>query len=431
MSSSNAPPSQQEPVSARGSITSQHMLEQLLQQVTQIQRQQASQQETINNQIHSTVQHAMNHYIAQQQQSQASSAAASSSSSPSPSSLLISQPSQALSSMVKISPPSTFNGTRLTNVDSWLFEMNRYLTLCAVHNEPQRIAIASSYLKEIAFKWWENLCSPSNAPITTWEDFSDAMRERFQPLAAARTARAQLRRIHQGGMCVADYSSKFYSIVQLIDDMAEADQVDLFVASLRPGISKEVDMRDPKTLNEAMTIAQKVETLLDNRRHYSTYSSDSRPSSSSGFNYSKPYYSSSSSSASSSSAIPSSAMELGNLYTEVDKIEQTEQQEAIHPQEYDYERYLEEGDEYEPSSDLWRHNEQAEEEEQKGEQLQAMKQRDNNSRAPFLSREEFTRCMKEKLCLRCKKPGHIARNCSLPPRNRQHVHSSYPKRNFH
>jgi hypothetical protein len=124
-------------------------------------------------------------------------------------------------------------------------------------------------------------------------------------------------------------------------------------------------------------------------------------------------------------------MELGNIYTEIENIEQAEQQESIQQQENEYERYLEEGDDYEPSSELWSNGEQGEVEEQKGEQLQAMKQRENSSRAPFLSREEFTRCMKEKLCLRCKKPGHIARNCSLPPRNRQHVHSSYPKRNFH
>ena len=43
------------------------------------------------------------------------------------------------------------------------------------------------------------------------------------------------------------------------------------------------------------------------------------------------------------------------------------------------------------------------------------------SRAQRASREEFARCMKNKLCLRCKKPGHFARNCGKqqqPPKGR-------------
>ena len=43
------------------------------------------------------------------------------------------------------------------------------------------------------------------------------------------------------------------------------------------------------------------------------------------------------------------------------------------------------------------------------------------SRAQRVSREEFARCMKNKLCLRCKKPGHFARNCGKqqqPPKGR-------------
>ena len=44
--------------------------------------------------------------------------------------------------------------------------------------------------------------------------------------------------------------------------------MELFIYGLRNHLSREVEMREPKTLQEAMTIAQKVEVLLDNHRSH-------------------------------------------------------------------------------------------------------------------------------------------------------------------
>lgn len=86
----------------------------------------------------------------------------------------------------------------------------------------------------------------------------------------------------------------------------------------------------------------------------------------------------------------------------------------------EYDQYCEMGDEFECENDAGEVEEEAE-----PMQLQAMQHRGNKPyNAPFLSREEFTRCMKEGLCLRCKKPGHVARDCSLPPPPRRSSSSS-------
>ena len=50
--------------------------------------------------------------------------------------------------------------------------------------------------------------------------------------------------------------------------MSEADQVETTSVVLRDKLAREVDLQDPKVLHSAMTIAQKVETILDNHRHY-------------------------------------------------------------------------------------------------------------------------------------------------------------------
>jgi hypothetical protein len=305
--------------------------------------------------------------------------------------------------------------------------MDQYLTLCGVTTDDQKVAVASSYLKEAAFAWWENRCRQPFPPRHDWLAFCAAVKERFQPLAASRTARAQLRSLQQGSMTVHDYSNKFYSIVQLIPDMSDADQVETFVHSLRRAIAREVDMREPKTLNEAMTTAQKVETLLDNYRHYNHPTFGSRISTTTS-TYS-PYPASASSS--SSSSAPSSAMELGNLNTDSSSLSSYGSASASEwstDHENEYNRYVDEGETFEPKFDMWDEIEPEIYQKENMEQLQAMQQR--SGRVPFLPREEFTRCMKERLCLRCKAPGHIARNCTLP-RPLSSTSSTQPKRNFH
>ena len=114
-----------------------------------------------------------------------------------------------LGAKVKISTPANFNGARQVNVALWLFEMDQYLTLCGVFEDSQRVAVASSYLKESAFSWWESLCRQSHPATRNWMAFTTAIRERFQPLAASRTARAQLHNLRQDSMSVADYSNSF------------------------------------------------------------------------------------------------------------------------------------------------------------------------------------------------------------------------------
>jgi hypothetical protein len=344
---------------------------------------------------------------------------------------IMSSNSPPLPSSVKISSPNNFTGARTVNVESWLFEMNRYLTVCGVIVEHQKISIATSYLKDIALKWWENYSKrdqPDNPKVVevNWQAFVDAMKERFQPLAASRTARTQLRHLYQGNMSVADYSSKFYSLVQLITDMGEADQVDLFVSSLRSAISREVDMKDPKTLNEAMTLAQKMETLLDNRRRYTNHNNDSRISSTTYSTY-RSYPNSNSSSSSKTFTSSSSPMELGKISAENSSSEQINEEELTVEQENEYQRYLEQGENVELNFDIWEDNQENYLEEEKSEQLQALQPR--KSRAPNIPIEEFTRCMKNRLCLRCKKPGHVARNCPLPPSS-FNSHPQ-PKQNFH
>ena len=333
-----------------------------------------------------------------------------------------SSPAASLPAKVKIAAPSNFSGNnREINVDSWLFEMTQYLDTCGVA-DASRIQVARNYLKQTAQQWWfSQNQKPADQRPSTWAAFATALRQRFQPVAASLAARSQLRTLSQDKLSLSEYVSRFYSLLSLITDMSEADQIEYFVSGLRPSIQRDVVIQDPRTLQDAMIKAQKIESLNQLQSRRSAHATS--PSS----NFS-PFYSAPSSSAPSASIDP---MELGN----VNVIAETDEKEPEDLDEMDaeYERYLQVGDEYE------RIENDHGEDENPTMQLQAIQPRASNpSRAPFLSREEFTRCMNEGLCLRCKKPGHVARNCSLPPRqpnqhrrpNPQFQYPSSSRRNF-
>jgi len=364
----------------------------------------------ILNQLQSGITQHLNQALAQHVASLSAPSSAASAAHPLPSAPL--HPAN-LPSKVKISPPSNFTGTRSVNVDAWLFEMMSYLDVCAVP-DAQRLNVASSYLKDAALQWWlgQNRLPPLERPAN-WVTFTAALRERFQPLAASRTARAQLRALRQGKMNVAEYSNKFYTLVNLITDMGEADQIETFISGLRLDLAREVDLREPRSLQSAMTSAQKVELLLDNRNSYA-------PNTTPGSRIPNfiPTLTTSS-----TSSVPT-PMELGNLNVESEG----------HEIEQEYELYLVQGDEYESNYGIWDDEEpqsQGGDEKEDAEQLNAIQNGNFSGKrhsAPFLSKEEFTRCMKNGLCLRCKKPGHVARNCPLPRPPFRNNHGRVPPR---
>ncbi|MGH2639676.1 MAG: retrotransposon gag family protein [Rhabdochlamydiaceae bacterium] len=323
---------------------------------------------------------------------------------------------------IKIAKPSLYNGNTVTATlaETWIFAMEQYQTTCGATSDEQRIAVATTFLRDAALTWWIAICRTHtiDSPVrTNWASFRSAFLERFQPVAATRAARFKLKDIQQGKQSVAEFSNRFQSLVQQISDMSEKDQIETYVRGLRNAIAKEVDMKDPSTLQDAMLYAARVEILLDNRQRRNSFPQSS---------FYSPYYSSP---RPVSTSIPSNnestPMELGNAsLAAIDTAVETasDGMDGV-DMDTEYERFQEMGlDEYEPSVEL---NIIYERIDAENEQLKAIQQPD---RAPPMSREEFSRCMRLRLCLRCKKPNHVARYCPLRPKPQQPQQSQ--KRNF-
>ena len=166
---------------------------------------------------------------------------------------------------IRVMSPQPFYGTSGSNAHQWLMEMERYFTAVNLGSDhEQRILYASTFLKDTASIWFSTMTKESGSP-SSWKDFKARFLSRFQPIAAAKVARAQLRLLKQKYR-VAGYSQEFLRVVQLIPDMHLTDQLESYMVGLSPDLALEVERKEPQSLLEAMEFAQRIELMSSGRR---------------------------------------------------------------------------------------------------------------------------------------------------------------------
>ncbi len=114
------------------------------------------------------------------------------------------------------------------------------------------------YLKDNAALWFAYMYEEAEAQGVqlTWEYVQEKLLQRFRPIESAKTARVALASLKQTGSA-RHYCNLFQQYVTLLtSDMAEADKIIFtFQRGLKPFIAREVDLREPYTLTDAMNCA--------------------------------------------------------------------------------------------------------------------------------------------------------------------------------
>src|SRR5690349_9855084 len=163
--------------------------------------------------------------------------------------------------------PPTYAGGRNESLAAWIFQMERYCQLLPVP-DINRVEFAGTFLKDHAAMWWQTTYND----IESWRDFTDGLREQFQPVNTAKTARAQLDRLKQTSS-VRFYNTRFRELILQIPHMHEEDRVHHYINGLKPQVAALVALRQPDSLLDAQGLADTADTIQHHHVPYQTYGS--------------------------------------------------------------------------------------------------------------------------------------------------------------
>lgn len=297
-------------------------------------------------------------------------------------------PAAAPRDLPKPSKPSKFAGDRgdHTDVETWLFSVETFFAASNLHQDGARIAFAATCLEKTALAWFQYVTHAAAAgaipAITTWAMFSMALTSRFQPINATRVARDKLLTLSQTGS-VAEYAARFQQLLLKVQDLSAEECKHRFVHGLKPSVRRELLFREPTTLADAISTAERVDSVL----YQTTSSFASRPP--------RPIFA-----GRTNGGGGPQPMELGAL------------DEDSFPDEHSWEESYEQSDVETPDEEFAAMR-------LKPRQSSARTTRTaptNKPNVPLqrLTPEQRAECDAKGLCYRCRKEGHSSRDC---PRN--------------
>jgi hypothetical protein len=262
---------------------------------------------------------------------------------------------------VKPAKPKTYDGSRFTDPDTWLFQFEQYANIVGLTNT-EKVQLAATYLEGPAATWWESIyreaeqrAANEELNLPTWTEFKQILVATFKPVNSSKMARDKLATLKQKTSVTA-YNAEFMQLCIRAGNVSEAEKLDRYVRGLKTKVRMEVELWEPRTLQQAMTLAQRVDSITW-RMEQNSFSNNRSPNFAQNVQQHVP-------------------MDLGTVQSEPDGIG--------------------------PQTD----------------QLYAMNRTTSHKRfAPQMSREEFERCRQNGLCLKCKMAGHIARFCTATPEN--------------
>ena len=173
-------------------------------------------------------------------------------------------------------PDEKFGGD-YRKLQSWLFNLDEYFSKARIQKS-LRVDITTSVMVGDATMWWRILRQQNEDP-RDWKTFQKAIRDRFLPLNSYKVTRNKLERLRQS-TSVTQYNSAFQAAFVECTDVSQAEALRRYIVGLKADTSDHVDLLNPKTLRQAMQIAEDYDNHKFNRSRQnadrqSTRSSDS------------------------------------------------------------------------------------------------------------------------------------------------------------
>ena len=294
----------------------------------------------------------------------------------------------------KIPTPHEFKGAIGHGIDEWILFVNRYMDFMpeGFATEARKMTWAEMYLSADVTSWLNaarlDLANEGKA-VDTWVKLQAVLRERYQPMEAAVFARQRLDKISQTGS-VSAYNEYFLKNLQYLPHMDVGDRIHHYVKGLKEGVRTEVIRRNPKSIHDAMHYAIGAEAYGRQSYQLSSHGSGrfQRGSSHHG------------------ASTGATGMDLSNINSE----------------HYEDERES-------PPESPSQGGAQLLALEQKLEKMYALMSRASGSNRPDrrqdargpsgggtrvdnVSRADYIKCREKNVCLKCKEPNHVAKDCT-------------------
>lgn len=258
---------------------------------------------------------------------------------------------------LKPKQPEKYDGSRdFQKIDNWIASMDSYFAITEAA-PPLIYHYLNTIFVDEAATWFRFNYSKTNPSDLTWETVKTALLDYFVRPNHMRRLRDQWAEARQIGT-VSDYYAYLARLaMQLNTNISEEEFLDKFIRGLKPNTRTELEFRDPKTIHEAVKWAD-----LFDARFYRNRSSNQR------------YYGSFSTNPSYQEDNRGEPMQLDTLQTAADNTSTTIQ-------------------------------------------IDAFRSKPQQSKLVKLTDEERTHLRSIGACFRCRKTGHMARECPSKTNN--------------
>ncbi|EFJ34966.1 hypothetical protein SELMODRAFT_438917 [Selaginella moellendorffii] len=125
-------------------------------------------------------------------------------------------------------------------------ECKCFFNTVAIHEDSHKILYAANYLTGPAHAKWRALHHQDGAATTTWEDFKNLILRCFKPCAAGDDAATAIK---QKELSVGEYT----------DNFLDSRKLNRYISGLNPPLANFVNLRKPRNLQEAITLALQAE----------------------------------------------------------------------------------------------------------------------------------------------------------------------------
>ena len=157
--------------------------------------------------------------------------------------------------------PPCYYGRSTEDVHTWTSLVRHCLTFMG-GSDAQQVAYSVTLLRDSAHEWYIGYERRNRHPPRDWAQLCDLLLERFRSNIRSQEAQSTLMAISQGQRLVWDYASQFETLLGRLDSYDESMMLNQFIWGLQPELARSVSLQYPKSIAQAVSLAETTELAV-------------------------------------------------------------------------------------------------------------------------------------------------------------------------